>query len=68
MCLGGKKQPEPQRPAPAPAPAEQAASVEPAVSEESLSSKAKRTGRSSLRIDATGPKIAGSSGLNIPQG
>lgn len=68
MCLGGKKQPEPQKPAPAPPPAEQAATVEPAVSEESLSSKAKRNGRSSLRIDLGSPKVSGGSGLNIPNG
>ena len=68
MCLGGSKVPKPEKPAPAPAPAEQAAEVAPAVSEERLSDKAKRRGRSSLRIDPGSPQVSGGSGLNIPNG
>jgi hypothetical protein len=72
MCIakllgfGGSK-PQQQQAAPQPL-APPNASADAVVDDPVNEAAAKRKGRSSLRIDMTGPKVTGGSGLNIPQG
>lgn len=73
MCIakllgfGGSKSPQQQPPAALPPPNANASALqEDPVTDESADLK--RKGRSALRIDMTGPKVTGGSGLNIPQG
>lgn len=72
MCFSQPKSKPVERPAPAPAPAETSAGVAQAEPEtrgtDNLADRARRLGRTSLRIDRAVNSASGGSGLNIPQG